>query len=79
MAKPARQVEMYEVMFQSHVLLFTVQEDAVKAASALSRGAYVTSACNPLNPQARVDLRPIEPSLRRVFVPATERACIAAS
>lgn len=73
-----RQVEMYEVSFQHHILMFAAQDDAAAAASALSRGAYVSAACNPMNPQARVDLAPIEPKLRRVFVAASERACVGA-
>ena len=74
----SRLVEMWEVSFEMHTVVFTVQDDAVKAASALSRGAYVTSACDPNNPQARITLKPIAPALRRVFIPATERMCVAA-
>ena len=73
-----RQVEMYEVSFQHHILLFAAQADAAAAASALSRGAYMTAACNPMNPQARIDLVPVEPKLRRVFLAASERVCIGA-
>lgn len=73
-----RQVEMYEVSFEYHFMLFATQADAAAAASALSRGAYVSAACNPSNPQTKIDLAPIAPTLRRVFVPVSERACIGA-
>ena len=74
----SRLVEMWEVSFEMHTVVFTVQDDAVKAASALSRGAYVSTACDPNNPQARITLTHIAPALRRVFIPATERMCVAA-
>lgn len=73
-----RLVEMFEVSFAHHVILSANEADATAAAAALSRCAYVSSACNPCNLSARIDLAPIEPKLRRVFLPASEKICVTA-
>ncbi len=73
-----RQVEMFEVSFDFTMLLFADQADAAAAVSALSRGAYMSAASNPHNPQARIDLYPIEPKMRRVFIPVSGSACAGA-
>ena len=72
-----RQVEIFEISFNYHTLLFASQTDAEAAATALTRGAYVSAAANPLNPAAKIELLPVEPKIRRVFVPVPERVCIA--
>ena len=73
-----RMVELFEVSFDHHFFLFVNEGDASAFAGAACKGVSVSTACNPLNPQARVDLRPISPTMRRVFVPQSERACICA-
>lgn len=73
-----RMVELFEVSFDHHFFLFVSESDASAFAGSACKGASVSSACNPLNPQARLDLRPIEPTMRRVFVAKSERACICA-
>lgn len=73
-----RMVELFEVSFDHHFFLFSTEIDATAFAGSACKGVSVASACNPLNPQARIDLRTIEPRMRRVFVPQSERACICA-
>ncbi len=74
----ARMIELFEVSFGFNVMLFEDRGDAAAFAGLLCKGAKAEAAANPLNPQARVTLSLVEPSLRRVFVPVSERACICA-
>lgn len=73
-----RTVQFFEVRFHHHAILFANEADAVTAAGALSKGAYQSAAANPLHPERTLDLAPIESSVRRVFLPATARKCVAA-
>ena len=72
----ARMVELFEVSFDFNVLLFAEQSDASQLAGLLCKAAKASSAANPLNPQARVTLSPVEPRMRRVFVPVSEAVCL---
>lgn len=71
-------VELWEVSFGHTALAFTLQSDALAAAGALAKGALVGGAANPLHPERTISLTPVECSVRRVFLPATVRKCIAA-
>jgi len=73
-----RTVEMFEVSFHHHAILFSNAVDAQAAAGALCRGAYQSAACNPLHPERKIDLAPIESSVRRVFIPVSDRKCVGA-
>lgn len=72
----ARMVELFEVSFDFNVLLFTEQTDASAFAGLLCRAVKSSAAANPLNPEARVTLSQVEPSMRRVFVAASAAACL---
>lgn len=73
----ARMVELYEVSFDFHTFVFPDGADAAAFAGLLCRGLASSAAANPANPRARITLSPVEPRLRRVFVPVSEGACIA--
>ncbi len=71
-----RLVELYEVTFDFNTFVFVELGDAEAFTGLLCRGVKSSAAANPLNPQARVTLTPVEPRMRRVFVPVSERACL---
>lgn len=73
----ARMVELYEVSFDFHTFVFPDGADAAAFAGLLCRGLASSAAANPANPRARITLSPVEPRLRRVFVPVSEGALVA--
>lgn len=73
-----RMVELFEVELNQSFFVFDNAAVAQSFSAAAVKGVQSVTACNPLNPDMRVELRPVEARVRRVFVPQSERACVCA-